>query len=105
MTMSTVIIRHGGSHWQVDQAKLRIGAHQGPYVGTATKLPGIGWPGIAAVFAGFGNGMKNPLQLTGAHIEGAYVSRWRFFHIGTLGHGRADNHHISHHQRWRTYRI
>src|SRR5262249_5815925 len=75
----------------INDAASHVDGHTGPVVGGTAGFPGALRPGVIAEFAGMGNGVKGPPELSSAYIERADVA----------GRGRqrfriaaADNEHI-----------
>src|SRR3979490_1962127 len=72
--MPAIIIVGRRTHWQVNVAKLLVGAHRRPDIGVASFLPGFLLPSLDAGFALLCNGVKGPEQTSGDDVEASDIA-------------------------------
>src|SRR5439155_26059554 len=99
--MAAVIVRRRRFDWQIDEAKLRIGADMRPDADIAIDRPGIVLPGLVARLSRSGNRIEPPDLLAGPDVERAHQALGVVVagDCRALLHGGADDHHVADHRR------
>ena len=77
-SVRSIKIVRGRPYGKENHPPLHVHAHDGPHIGPRTVFPGITFPGLVSSFAGSGDGVEPPDQLSGTDIKGANVSAGPF---------------------------
>src|SRR5690349_19964564 len=75
--MATIIVIRRRADREIDVAKLLVGAHGCPDIGSTVFRPRIVSPGLDARLAELRDGMEGPYQTAGNNIEAADIARGR----------------------------
>ena len=89
-----VVGGRGGRH--VDVAELLVGREERPDGRVPAVLPRAVAPGVGAVFARLRDGVKDPLQLPGAHVERAHVAADVLLREERVAHRLAHDDRVAH---------
>ena len=104
LTEAAVVIAVRRRRRQIHEPKLVVSAHHRPHVGVAGVAMRAVLPRLHTELAVARDHVKDPLQFSGAHVEGLHVAGHPFLHGRPIRHRRTNDHGVAHDHRRRVNR-